>query len=125
MHRWETPQFVHVVDIPTALDLRTKLKQREAAILADMDENEALVIEYHSPAGTVVRIRDIGYYQDSDNTLVLGGWDRLTGDECQIIASPATIHLVFRVIKIEEDEARLERRQLGFIQGPELAQPPT
>jgi len=90
-----------------------------------MDENEALVMEYHSPAGTVVRIRDIGYYQDSDNALVLGGWDRITGDECQIIASPATIHLVFRVIKIEEDEARLERRQLGFIQGPELAQPPT
>ena len=106
----------------SAEDLRDRLKKREAAILADLDDNEALFVEYHSPAGAVVRIRDIGYYLDSDNALVLAGWDLHTGHECQIIASPLTVQLVFRVVKIEEDEAILERRPIGFIRGPEFKQ---
>ena len=46
----------------SAQDLRDKLKKREAAILDDLDDNEVLFVEYHSPAGAVVRIRDIAYY---------------------------------------------------------------
>jgi hypothetical protein len=111
---------VHRSEIPGAQDLRTKLKQREAAILEDLDDNEDLIVEYHSPAGAVIRIRDIAYYQDSDDALVLAGWDLRTGQECQIIAPPLTVHLVFRVIKIKEGEATPERRQIGFIQGPEF-----
>jgi hypothetical protein len=122
VHRSEIPQFVQDVNIPGAEDLRTKLKQREAAILEALDDNEDLIVEYHSPAGAVIRIRAIAYYQDSDDALVLAGWDLHTGHECQIIAPPLTVHLVFRVIKIKEGEAAPERGPIGYIRGPEFGQ---
>jgi hypothetical protein len=107
----------------SAQDLRDKLKKRESAILNDLDENEALFLEYHSPAGAIVQIRDIGYYRDADDALVLAGWDMRTGQECQIIASPLTVQLVFRVVRIEEDEGIPERRPIGYIRGPEFEHP--
>jgi|SRR5215203_3902488 len=107
----------------SAQDLRDKLKKREAAILDDLDDNEALFVEYQSPAGAVVRIRDIAYYLDDDNILVLGGWDVRTGHECQIVASPLTVQLVFRVVRIEEGEPVPEQRPIGFIRGPEFEHP--
>ena len=51
----------------------------------------------------------MGFYQEAAALLLVG--NDVEGNECQVIASPIGLHLVFRIVKVEE---RHERRRVGF-----------
>jgi hypothetical protein len=93
----------------SAEELYENLKKREANIWADLEDNEVLVMEYHAPTGERMRIDQVGYYADSE-AMILVGHD-VMGNECQLIASPMTLHVVFRVVNLEEPR---QRNRVGF-----------
>jgi len=86
-----------------------KLKSRREAILHSLEEGEGLEMEYVSPAGNVILIRDVGYYTDTDDLMFLVGNDADSDEECQIIVPPHSVQIVFRVTK-----AKAERPEIGF-----------
>lgn len=98
----------------SADELYENLKKREANIWADLEDNEVLVMEYHAPSGEKIRIDQVGYYADSEAMLLVG--HDATGNECQLIAAPSTLHIVFRVVKLEEPR---QRNRVGFMRPPD------
>ncbi len=112
MARYGVPENIRVMNLPDAETFRERMKKRESNILSDLDDNEVLIVEYHAPTGMVVRLRDVGYYEDYDDALLLVGVDADTGDECQILASTNAVQMVFRVVKIED--GRGDRKRIGF-----------
>ncbi len=105
------PQSVRVTNRLTAEDMYRKIKVRESAILNDLNENEELVVEYLTPTGRVIRIRDVGYYRDTPDLLFLVGND-VSGDECQVIAPVQSVQTVFSIITVKDRQP--ERRRIGF-----------
>ncbi len=84
----------------------------------DLRPNETVTMELHTPAGEVIRVRDVGYYRDTD-TLVFEG--RGTGDSlCQIIAKVQGLQVMFRVVTLPEDQPR---KRVGFNVYEEQEQP--
>lgn len=110
--RLNLPQPVRVTNRLTAEDLYERVKVREAAILGDLNENEDLLVEYLTPTGRIIRIRDIGYYRDIDDLLLLVGNDLVSGDECQVIAPVQIVQMVFSIITVKDGPP--ERRRIGF-----------
>jgi hypothetical protein len=88
--------------------LWAKLKARREAILRELGEGQGLEVEYVSPKGAVILIREIGYYSDNDDLVFLVGTDADTDEECQIVAPPYAVQIVFRVTE------KGERREIGF-----------
>jgi hypothetical protein len=78
-----------------------KLKARQEALMRDLQDDEGLIAEYVSPAGRVILIREVGYYSDTDALILLVGDDEDTKDECQIIAQPHAVEIVYKVVKKE------------------------
>jgi hypothetical protein len=107
-----TPQSVLVVNMPNAEAMCERIKKRQAAILNDLEDNETLVVEHHAPSGLRVNIREVGYFANDDDALLLVGTDPNTGEECQVIAATQVIRLVFRVFKVEGSTP--ERKAIGF-----------
>jgi hypothetical protein len=102
-----------LVDLIGADELQDKLQQRYARIWDDLKENETLRMEYHAPTGEVILVDQVAYYRDTE-AVVLAGYDD-SGNECQVIASPLTVHIIFRVVQIEEGR---ERKRVGFTAAP-------
>jgi hypothetical protein len=82
-----------------------KLKGRQEAILQELGDGEELEAEYVSPKGSLILIRDVGYYSDNDDLIFLLGNDAASKEECQIIAQPHMLEIVFRVAKRAERPA--------------------
>ncbi len=112
MDRPDGPKAVNVMNLPSAESVRERIKKREANILMGLDDNQSLVLEYHVATGMVVQIREVGFYADSDDALLLVGVDADTGEDCQIIAPPNAVQMVFRVVNIED--SRGKRKRTGF-----------
>jgi hypothetical protein len=89
MERYNVPKFVNVSNLPDAESVYERIKKREAIILAGMNDTQALIVEYHATAQMVVRVAEVGYYADSDDTLLLVGKDAATGDYCEVMV-PST-----------------------------------
>ena len=86
-----------------------KLKTRQDAISRDLGEDEGLQAEYLAPTGQMLFIRDVGYYSDIDDLIFLVGEDAYSGEECQTIAPPHAVQIVFRVSK-----SASKHRKIGF-----------
>ena len=112
MAEYNVPRNVCVVNFPSAQDVYERIKKREANLRASLDENAALVVEYHAPTGMTVLVSDVGYYENADDALLLVGVDAGTEHECQIIAPAATLQIVFRVVRADH---RRPRKQIGFL----------
>ena len=87
-----------------------KLKMRQDTISRDLGEDESLQAEYLSPTGQLLLIRDVGYYSDIDDLIFLVGEDPDSGEECQTIAPPHAVQIIFRVAK-----SASKYRKVGFI----------
>lgn len=84
---------------------------REAGLNNDLAENEVVVMELHTLAGERIQVQDVGYYRDTD-TLMFQGFDN-EGNLCQIVAKVQSLHVLFRVLTVTENETT-ERRRIGF-----------
>ena len=61
----------------------------------------------------MIQVDQAAYYRDTE-AVILAGYDH-RGNECQVIASPLTVHIIFRVVEIEEGR---ERKRVGFTAAP-------
>jgi hypothetical protein len=104
------PQYVSVANLLSAEELWKRLRLREENIWNDLNGDQVLLMEYHSPTGERIRVDQVGYYEDAD-ALLLGGTDG-AGNECQIVASPVGLHIVFRIVEFTERQE--PRRRVGF-----------
>ena len=104
------PKFVNVSNLPDAETVYERIKKREANILSGLKDNQVLIVEYHATTGMVVEIRDVGYYADFDDTLLLVGVDANTGDYCEVMAPSTTMQMVFRVVENQGGA----RNRIGF-----------
>ena len=91
-----------------------KLKARRDEIRQALEDGQGLAAEYLSPAGNVILIRDVGYYTDTDDLIFLVGDDASSGEECQVIALPHAVQIVFRITqevespRVGREKARIE-----------------
>jgi hypothetical protein len=106
---------------PSAKALGNKLQ----GLQANLQENQDLDVELHTPSGAVIRITHLWSYDDTDDTLLVQGTDEKSGDLCAGIVPVQTFYVVIRV-KTVVDPA--QKRRIGFhnIEDPEQAtlQPP-
>lgn len=115
------PQPVRMVEDTTAAeDFHWKLRMREAALNGDLQPNQVVSTELHTPAGERIRVEGVGYYRDTD-TLLFVGFD-LANNPCQIVAKVQGLQVVFRVITLPEEQPR---KRVGFFlnEVPEQDQP--
>jgi hypothetical protein len=85
-----------------------KLKARRDGIRHALEDGQGLAAEYLSPTGNVILIRDVGYYTDTDDLIFLVGDDASSGEECQVIALPHAVQIVFRITQ------EAQRPEIGF-----------
>ncbi len=109
MQNFNLPQQVQVVDTTSAEDFHQKLRMRESGLHDALIENETVVMELHTPAGEIIRVQDVGYYQGTD-TLAFQGFDN-ANNLCQIIAKVQGLQVLFRVIRLAEDQSP---KRIGF-----------
>lgn len=109
MQNFNVPQPVQVIDTASAEDFHRKLRMRESALHEALEENETVTMELHTSAGEIIRIQDVGYYQDTD-TLAFQGFDD-ANNLCQIIAKVQGLQVLFRVIRLAEDQSP---KRIGF-----------
>jgi hypothetical protein len=109
MQNFNLPQPVQVIDTASAEDFHRKLRMRESALHEALEENETVTMELHTPAGEIIRVQDVGYYQDTD-TLAFQGFDD-ANNLCQIIAKVQGLQVLFRVIRLAEDQSA---KRIGF-----------
>jgi hypothetical protein len=105
------PKFVTITNMISAEDLWKTLKIREENIRRDLKDNEALFMEYQAPSGQVLVIHQVAYYTDAEAMLLVGS-EVGTDHECQVIAAPPTVQVMFRIATEEE---RLARKPIGFV----------
>lgn len=108
------PRQVSVTNFPdreSAEAFHRKLRIRESGLNADLKENEIVVMEVHTLAGEQIRVRDVGYYRDTD-ALMFEGFDP-DDNLCQIIAKVQGLQVLFRVLTVSEEEPA--PRRIGFI----------
>jgi hypothetical protein len=105
------PSFVTVTNMINAEELWNKLRLREANIRDDLHDNQVLFMEHHTPTGETLLIDQVGYYEDAE-AMFLVGTDARTGEECQVIAPPHTVQVLFRIATVEELP---ERKSIGFV----------
>jgi hypothetical protein len=110
------PRTVRITDVVSGEAFHERLRLREAGLNGNREENEVVILELHTSAGEIIRVRDVGYYRDSD-TLLFDGFDR-NGNVCQVIAKVQGLQVMFRVIKIEDpqrdEDPQQERKRIGF-----------
>ena len=116
------PQPVRLANMkPSAKALGNKLE----GLQANLQENQELALELHTPSGAVIRITQLSSYEDTDDTLLVQGTDEKSDEPCAAIVPVQNFYVVFRV-KTVEDPA--QKRRIGFhnIKDPEQAtlQPP-
>lgn len=109
MQNFNLPQPVQVTDTASAEDFHRKLRMRESALHEALEENETVTMEMHTPAGEIIRVQEVGYYQDTD-TLAFQGFDD-ANNLCQIIAKVQGLQVLFRVIRLAEDQSA---KRIGF-----------
>jgi hypothetical protein len=81
------------------------------AVYNGLREDQEAHIEYHSPAGEIVRLGRLNL-DPNVHTWVLDGQSKHTGEWCRVFAPVSAAHLVLRVVTVEEGEP--ERRRIGF-----------
>jgi hypothetical protein len=90
-----------------------KLKKEQNERRANLKENEDLDVELHTPSGSVIRIGMIGEYEDSNDVLLVRGWDvSPSGEVCTAIVPVENFYVVFRVI----EASKPKRNPVGFNQ---------
>ena len=102
---------------PSAKSLWDKLRNQHLTArekLETMEKQLDLALELHAPSGSVIRIGSIGEYEDSNDVLLVRGWDVSShGEVCTAIVPVESFYVVFRVIEENEPE---ERNPVGFNQ---------
>jgi hypothetical protein len=97
---------------PSAKSLWDKLKKQHVTArekLETIEKQLDLVLELHAPSGSVIRIANISYYQETDALLVVGR-DVSSGEECQAIVPVQSFYVIFRI----SEEREPERKPIGF-----------
>jgi hypothetical protein len=112
--KWQQAKLANTNTRPTVKSLVDKLKKEQNERRANLKENEDLDVELHAPSGSVIRIGSIGEYEDSNDVLLVRGWDVSShGEVCTAIVPVESFYVVFRVIEESEPE---ERNPVGFNQ---------
>ena len=107
------PRSVNLANMrPTAKSLWDKLRKEEAKLREVLDEKQDLAVELHALSGTIIRIGWIAYDTDSNDTLLVQGIDRLSGETCRAIVPVQSFFVIFRIGTLEGDTA--ERGRIGF-----------
>ena len=108
------PRPVRLTNVqPTAKSLWDKLKKEEAEIRERLEEMQYLAVELHAPSGTVIRIAIISYYTDTNDALLVQGFDVATGEPCKAIVPVHSFLVIFRIGTVEEGRDP-ERKPMGF-----------
>jgi hypothetical protein len=88
-----------------------KLKKEQDERRANLKENEDLAVELHTPSGSVIRIGMIVEYEDSNDVLLVRGWDvSPSGEVCTAIVPVESFYVVFRVI----EASKPKRNPVGY-----------
>lgn len=101
---------------PTAKSLWDKLRTEEAKIREQLEKLEVtydLAVELHAPSGTKIRIGDISYYTDTNDTLLVNGLDVSTREQCIVIVPVHSFLVIFRISPVEAGRDP-ERKPIGF-----------
>lgn len=109
--RMNLPQPVRVSNAPTVNSFMDKLRRREDDLRARLKDGYHFAEEFHTPAGRIIRIGDISYY-DNDTSLTIQGTDLATGELCQVIVPVQNFQTVFRIYAAEDSTAG--RKPIGF-----------
>ena len=109
--RMNLAQPVRVTNAQTVNSAMDRLRRREADLRARLKDGYHFAEEFHTPAGTVIRIGQISYYDD-DTSLTVQGTDLATGEICQVIVPVQNFQVVFRIYAVEDPTA--ERKPIGF-----------
>jgi hypothetical protein len=99
----------------TAKSLWDKLRKEEANLregLEKLEERYDLALELHAPSGQIIRIGEVGYYPDTNDTLRVQGIDVETRVQCNAIVPVESFYGIFRITPLEGSE--LERKPIGF-----------
>jgi hypothetical protein len=97
----------------TAKSLWDKLRKQHVAAregLKGREDKYDLALELHAPSGSVIRIANISYFEDTDDALLVVGRDVLSGEECQAIVPVQAFYVIFRISESRD----LERKPIGF-----------
>ena len=95
----------------TVKSLWDKLKKEQDERRANLKENEDLAVELHTPSGSVIRIGMIVEYEDSNDVLLVRGWDvSPSGEVCTAIVPVESFYVVFRVI----EASKPKRNPVGY-----------
>ena len=90
---------------PSAKSLWDKLKNQHLTArekLETMEKQLDLALELHAPSGSVIRIANISYYQDTDDALLVVGRDVSSGEECQAIVPVQSFYVIFRISEVRD-----------------------
>ena len=82
------------------------------AAYGGLGADQELHLEYHSPAGEIIRVARLNFDPNVDAWLI-DGQSKNTGDWGRVFAPVRTVHLMLRVVTVEEGE-QPERRRIGF-----------
>lgn len=105
------PKTLQIKDYRLADTFYDRLRQHIDATQKQLERNEQLAVCYYSLGGECILVDDIGYH--NPNLIMLYGRDS-QGNECNVIAHMQSLHLLLRVLKIEDGK---ERKQIGFVSG--------
>jgi hypothetical protein len=97
----------------TAKSLWDKLRKQHVAAregLKGREDKYDLALELHAPSGSVIRIANISYFEDTDDALLVVGRDVLSGEECQAIVPVQAFYVIFRISESRDPE----RKPIGF-----------
>ena len=79
------------------------------ALRSSAQENEEVILEYHTPAGERIEVNQAGHPPDSD-MLIIQGVDA-DGRLCQALARASVLQVMYRIVP---RQAGAERRPIGF-----------
>jgi hypothetical protein len=97
-----------VADEEAARGFHHMVEEHYKRLRKELEEGQDLILEFHSPAGYVIRINQIGRISDS---LIFQGHNQL-GELCQALARPASLVVMFRFVTLRAEEP--PRPPVGF-----------
>jgi|SRR5829696_4057164 len=100
-------------DLNLTQDYLQTLQRRYNALRAVSEEDQAVIILYHSPSGKVLQVDSVTAYRGWQ-TMVIVGTDS-DNTYYEVIVQPQSAQLVLELASPPESTAELERRPVGFL----------
>ena len=95
----------------SAMQFARAFQRAYDAAYGGLGADQELHMEYHSPTGEVFRVVRLNFDPNADAWL-MDGQSKHTGEWGRVFAPVGAVHLVLRVVTVEEGEP--ERKKIGF-----------